>query len=170
MAESKWQHNLELSGDSNGNISILGVDRKLIDPKDQVSWMMTGNKDMPAFYQNADIAVFPNRCEAGQAMPCVESIASGIPSVIVDDHGMRDLVQFVEESPCTFLEGGKRFVYQEIANWTSPCPEELVSEMKRLHRESHDKLSRIHLSNLVNGLTWDSTAKGLVDLCKRVVE
>lgn len=170
MGDSKYAHNLELQSDQAGNISILGVDRKLIDPKDQVSWLMSRNMDMPAFYQNADIALFPNRCEAGQAMPACEALASGIPSVVVDGHGMRDLVDIAEESACTFLEGGKRFNYRDVGTFTEPCLSEINSEMMRLYRENHGQANRMHLSHLMESLSWDQTAKDVVAACREVVE
>ena len=170
MADSRYDHNLELQSDKAGNISILGVDRKLIDPKDQVSWLMSRNMDMPAFYQNADIALFPNRCEAGQAIPACEAMASGIPSIIVDGHGMRDLVDIVEESPCTFLEGGKTFNYRDAGNWVEPCIDEVCSEIRRLYKENHSQENRIYLSGLMKSLSWDQTAKDVVAACRKVIE
>lgn len=170
MGDSKYAHNLELQSDQAGNISILGVDRKLIDPKDQVSWFMSRNMDMPAFYQNADIALFPNRCEAGQSLPCVEALASGVPSIIVDNHGMRDLVDIVEETPCTFLEGGKKFNYRDVGTFVEPCISEVNSEIMRLYRENHGVASRMFLSDSMKPLSWDQTAKDVVAACLEVVK
>lgn len=173
MSASKWKHNLELVaiGDQ---VYVGGVDRELIAPGDQATWRMGSNADMPNFYRNADAAIFPNRCEAGNNNCLVEAVASGVPSVILDGHGHEDVVDRVENSPCVFMEGGKNFRYklggEYVANWVEPCVDEGLSDLYRVYREQASKEERIRLSGMLGDLTWDKTASGLVDLCKKVVK
>jgi len=155
-------------------IYVAGVDRNLIAPNDQVTWRVCPNNQMPYFYQNADAALFPNRCEAGNNNCLVEAVSCGIPSVILDDHGHEDIVNMVDGSPCVFMDHGKRFTYKlndiPVASWVEPCVEEGLSDLMRVYREKATSDERLQLSTMTKSLTWDSTALGLVNLCSEVVK
>ena len=182
MNLSRYKHDVEIVSDGNCAF-IAGVSHNLIAKEDQVSfraygqdgkpiWESIPNRMMPNFYRAADVALFPNRCEAGQAMPAVEAVACGVPSILMDAHGMEDLVDSVQSSACTFLEAGKRMKYpteeNPLGNWIEPCVEEIVSDLHFLHKQETQKAEKQHLSHLVGDWTWERTAKELVQLCERV--
>ena len=49
------------------------------------------NRAMPAFLASADVALFPNRCEAGTNLVAMEAMAAGIPSILAMNTGQLDI-------------------------------------------------------------------------------
>ena len=174
MNASKWKHDLELIG-LEGAVYVGGVDRNLIAPEDQVTWRIGQNADMPKFYQNADIAVFPNRCEAGTNLPLMEAIASGVPSVIHDATGQSDIADMLYGlSSCVLVDEGTKFKYpgsgDPVAHWNEPCVASFLSGMMKLYRDRPLEADRESLSHELDGLSWSKTAKGLVSLAESVLK
>lgn len=171
MTASPYKHEVELVN-TRGIPEITGVHRDLIAPTNQVSWMLGSHTQMGAFYQNMDCFIGPSRVEAAQGNCYVEACASGIPSILVDDHGCRDLVDYVDDTCCIPLTEGKRVLFppkNPIAIMTEPCIDELVSDMHRMHRQQISNAEKMHLSNIMGQWSWKQTAKGIADLCRKVV-
>jgi glycosyltransferase involved in cell wall biosynthesis len=183
MSQSEWAHDVEVV-EQDGTFHITGVDRRLIDPADQISWRICANADMPKFYGNCDIGLFPNRCEAAQAMPAVEAIASGVPSIFMNDHGMADLANLLVDKPnetgmpasernvCAFLNRQDSIKFPKddpIAHFKEPCISEIVSAMMKMYRNRATEEQKIALSHSLDGLTWSKTAKGLVELAESMM-
>jgi len=53
---------------------------------------MFPNNDHPAVLREADVAVFPNRCEGGTNLVAMEAMAVGLPVILSDNTGHRDLI------------------------------------------------------------------------------
>jgi glycosyltransferase involved in cell wall biosynthesis len=49
------------------------------------------NAQLGPVYRDADVAVFPNRCEGGTNLVAMECIASGVPVIVSDATGQADL-------------------------------------------------------------------------------
>ena len=46
-----------------------------------------------AFYREADLALFPNRCEAGTNLVAMEAMACGVPAILAANTGQLDLIE-----------------------------------------------------------------------------
>jgi glycosyltransferase involved in cell wall biosynthesis len=47
---------------------------------------------MARVIREADVALFPNRCEGGTNLVAMECLASGVPTIVSDNTGHKDLV------------------------------------------------------------------------------
>ena len=175
---SDYEYKCDVDIVSDGQSAFIsGVSDKLIAKEDQMTfraygedmkpiWSLVPNSVMPGFWANADIALFPNRCEAGQSLCAAEAVASGIPSILMDEHGMRDLCDVTHGTACTYLEGSKK-KSNALGHYWEPCQSEILSELMRLYRQRTTEEERVQISNSIPW-TWDDTAKQLVNLCKEV--
>ena len=62
---------------------------------DATVWADAGQRapqDMPALLREADVALFPNRCEGGNNLVAMESIASGVPVILSANTGHLDII------------------------------------------------------------------------------
>lgn len=172
MVEAKWEHDLDLMA-IEGNVYVSNINRDLIAAEDQVAWRIGPNESVPNFWRNTDLALHLSRIEAGQSNTAVESTGCGIGSILVDDHGMSDLCDIVREHrSCGILENSEKTYYPKVnpvAEAWEPCVEKTVSEMYRLYKRQTTEDEKIALSKSVHGLTWENTAKSLVDLCNSTV-
>jgi len=50
------------------------------------------NAAMPTILREMDVAVFPNRCEGGTNLVAMECMACGIPTILSDNTGHKDLI------------------------------------------------------------------------------
>lgn len=57
------------------------------------SWIDAQSWHMPEAYASCDVIVFPNRCEAGTNLCLMEALACGIPCIVSDATGHRDITQ-----------------------------------------------------------------------------
>lgn len=53
------------------------------------------NSEMPAVLAECDAALFPNRCEGGTNLVAMECLALGLPVILADNTGQRDLLRLV---------------------------------------------------------------------------
>ncbi len=51
------------------------------------------NGRMPQIYREADLALFPNRCEAGTNLVAMEAMACGVPAILAANTGQLDLIE-----------------------------------------------------------------------------
>ncbi|MFC2140312.1 glycosyltransferase family 4 protein [Candidatus Auribacterota bacterium] len=71
-------------------------------PKDSfINLGMVPNYMMPSIIREADIGLFPNRAEGGTNLVAMETIASGIPSILSNNTGHRDIINYDD---CFILE------------------------------------------------------------------
>ncbi len=56
---------------------------------------------MPQVLAEADVALFPNRCEGGTNLVAMEAMAMGLPTILADNTGQRDLLAEIGGIPLT---------------------------------------------------------------------
>jgi glycosyltransferase involved in cell wall biosynthesis len=174
MTNSKYMDLKDLvCTEVNGNILISGINHDLIPRENQAVWRIGPNNQMVYFYNHADLAVFPNRCEAGQTLPALEAMACGLPCVIPEWTGMEDLVALTSGSPSVkVLKRGLQIKDHRSAHsfgFYEPCIDEVVSQMMAAYLE-REKNKPNDLPKLMMSFEWRSTASGLVNLIRKVVK
>jgi glycosyltransferase involved in cell wall biosynthesis len=60
---------------------------------------VVGNADLPHILCDADVAVFPNRCEGGTNLALMECMASGIPCIVSMNSGHLDIANSENSYP-----------------------------------------------------------------------
>lgn len=60
------------------------------------------NWRMAEVYGSCDVALFPNRCEGGTNFVAMECMACGVPVILLDEFGQKDLQEW--RAPATFVQ------------------------------------------------------------------
>lgn len=97
----------------------------------------TPNYAMPAVYSQADVALFPNRCEGGTNLVAMECLASGLPTILSANTGHLDLI---DEKHCypLFRQGLVDPVAplaQGTDEWGESDAEEILDALERVFCE-----------------------------------
>lgn len=123
------------------------------------------NNKMANIYRRCDVALFPTRCEGGQALPFQESLACGVPCIVSDATGHQDITEDCDY-PCSdlLLRGGKDFVHKlgdvEIGNWYAPCEDYVQSQLEYAYRTRKSLEYRRHdIAEFGKVFTWNYTVE-----------
>jgi len=85
------------------------------------------NRLMPEVFREVDLAVFPNRCEAGTNLVAMEAMAYGLPCLISQNTGHLDIIQKNNAIPLTAqrpIEG------LGATGWGESSVDEIVDHME----------------------------------------
>jgi glycosyltransferase involved in cell wall biosynthesis len=122
------------------------------------------NHLVPKIMSKCDVAIFPARCEAGQALPFQEATAMGVPSIVPVATGFTDYTDRIDyPMGDLLLRGGKVYTHSssgvDLGEWTKPCLDEVVSQLEYAY-QMRDKLrsDRKKIADFGGQFTWDATA------------
>lgn len=123
------------------------------------------NHGLATYYRYCDVALFPNRCEAGTNLCLHEALACGLPCIAADATGQQDITR-QSDYPCGLLtlRGGTPYVAKqgevEVGNWVRPCLEEILSNLELAYRKRDDlRQSRLAISEFGGKFTWAKSAE-----------
>jgi glycosyltransferase involved in cell wall biosynthesis len=94
---------------------------------------------MPQILREADVGVFPNRCEGGTNLVAMECMACGVPSILSANTGHQDLL--AEEDVALALtqqvgvKGGASDDPSMFADWGESDPDEIVEYLEKLYTD-----------------------------------
>lgn len=91
----------------------------------------TPNRLMPEVFREIDLAVFPNRCEAGTNLVAMEALAYGIPCLISKNTGHLDLIK---GQNCIPLLDQKPIDAEDTGGWGESSVEEMVALMEECYQ------------------------------------
>lgn len=108
-----------------------------ISPDKVIDLGLRPNEEMPGILKNMDLAVFPNRCEGGTNLVAMETMACGVPCVISNNTGHRDLLN---DGGCYVLEqqGPVDLPGFGTVGWGESSVDELVAAMERAYENRSD--------------------------------
>lgn len=90
--------------------------------------------EMPQALREADVALFPNRCEGGTNLVAMECMACGVPTILSANTGHLDLVRdgacipLAAQGPVAPTAG-----FRGTAGWGESSVEEIVHALERVH-------------------------------------
>lgn len=125
---------------------------------------MLPNWEMAGVMREADVAVFPNRCEGGTNLVAMECMACGVPTILSDNTGHRDLVAgdtcFLLQRQGPVPAAG---AYGGTEGWGESDPEELAALLERVHADREEARRRARLgAEYLARWRWDLRAEELV--------
>ena len=88
------------------------------------------NRLMPEVFREVDLAVFPNRCEAGTNLVAMEALASGVSCLISKNTGHLDIIK---HGNCIPLEHQAPIKEMGTLGWGESSVEELVDQMEEAY-------------------------------------
>ncbi len=93
------------------------------------------NWAMAPLYRDADVALFPNRCEGGTNLVAMEAMASGVPCILSANTGHLDLIR---DDHCYPLRRQQSVVGCDLFNgyegWGESDVEEMVELLEQVYR------------------------------------
>ncbi len=95
---------------------------------------MVPNHAMPGLLRDMDVALFPNRCEGGTNLVAMETMACGVPCILSDNTGHKDLIDgdncFVLETQDTVTMPGF-----ETDGWGESSVDEIVEQLEAAYQD-----------------------------------
>lgn len=126
---------------------------------------MIPNPLMPMVLRQMDCAIQVSRCEPCTNLPAMEAMACGVPVIIADNTGMRDLI---DTDNCVALRSQRRINVTEpnmgTEGWGDSDVEEIVAALEQLYSDTQTR-KRIGVRGaqwiLERGRTWRDHAGAL---------
>ena len=124
------------------------------------------NSSMGQIFREADVALFPNRCEAGTNLVAMEALATGIPTILSSNTGHLDLLKSV---PCYRLEQ-QQFVeplnqQDGVDGWGESSVDEILETLERIYRDREDARRRgQEAAHAMADWDWKKQVPRLIDL------
>ena len=121
------------------------------------------NRDMPQVLREMDVALFPNRCEGGTNLVAMECIACGVPTILSNNTGHKDLIarggvlalnaqaHVPAPGPATGTDG-----------WGESEVDEIVAVLDRAYQQNAEaRETAAKGAEAMSALTWAAAAEGL---------
>jgi glycosyltransferase involved in cell wall biosynthesis len=126
---------------------------------------LTPNALMGQIVREADVALFPNRCEGGTNLVAMECMAAGVPTIVSSNTGHLDLVatggcfalrhQGSVPHPTRYFSG--------VDGWGESSVNEIVDLLERLHADRQLARERAALgAEAMQKLSWQSQIRKLL--------
>lgn len=114
------------------------------------------NIAMPFVVREADVAIFPNRCEGGTNLVAMECMACGIPTILSSNTGHLDLIErpgvaFALERQTPPVDG----IY-DTRDWGESDVEEMVEKLEAVWRDrAAAKAVAARGAAFMSAMTWE---------------
>jgi glycosyltransferase involved in cell wall biosynthesis len=113
-----------------GRLDITGwLVRNGIKAEDVVDLGLVPNWMMPRFIAEADVAVFPSRCEPSTDLPAMEALACEIPTIVSDCTGHMDLTPAAPILLRSQPPARATPTYQATEGWGESCVDEIIEAL-----------------------------------------
>lgn len=126
------------------------------------------NPAMALLLRDADLAVFPNRCEGGTNLVAMEAMATGVPCILSANTGHLDLIQDGNCYPLTLQRpvAGGCPLYQGYEGWGESDVGEIVELMERAFTHRAEARARGTLASewMLREWTWETRMTDLLDV------
>jgi glycosyltransferase involved in cell wall biosynthesis len=138
-----------------------------IEPPDHHELGSVPNYLMPQVIREADVAVFPNRCEAGTNLVAMECMACGVPTILSANTGHLDLI---DDSRCYVLRSQglakPTSLFPGADGWGESRVDEVVEHLEAVYQNRDESLRRgATATKFMEDWTWEKQVRRLVTAC-----
>jgi glycosyltransferase involved in cell wall biosynthesis len=117
---------------------------------------------MPRILREADVAIFSNRAEGGTNLVAMECMASGVPVILSDNTGHRDLL---EDGTAVALRHQSRLPSEDMVGWGNSDIEEMVAALETIYNAREEAQARaLRGAASISRLTWTAQMNKLGEL------
>lgn len=122
------------------------------------------HEQTPLLMREADVALFPNRCEGGTNLVAMETMACGVPTILSANTGHMDIIA---EGACLPLrqQGPVRVSYEEYdtTGWGESSIEEILAHLEFVY-ENREKAKEIGAAGArhMQSFSWDKQISALL--------
>lgn len=126
----------------------------------------TPNELMPQIYQQADIALFPNRAEGGTNLVAMEAMAASVPCILSANTGHLDLIA---TGNCYSLTQQTPYSNPAYEGWGQSNIAEIVERLEHAyhHREERLAIGRQGRA-FIEQFTWANQTRQLIELASNI--
>ncbi|WP_019503036.1 tetratricopeptide repeat protein [Pseudanabaena sp. PCC 6802] len=163
------------ASDSNQNLKIAEwLANNGLPPNSYIDLGLVPNHITPQIVREADVALFPNRCEGGTNLVAMECLACGVPTVLSANTGHLDLIGDLKD-----IEGGTiRHCYplrhqkpvmrhphfSGVEGWGESDVEEVVEVLEQIYNDRTEaKLRGAKGTLFMQGMTWEKQVEKILD-------
>ncbi len=118
------------------------------------------NRLMPEVFREVDLAVFPNRCEAGTNLVAMEALASGLPCLISKNTGHLDIIK---TDNCFPLTVQKQIHGPGLLDWGESSVDQIVDLMEDAYH-GRAQINRLKVRESMQNYSWDNAIKSMLAL------
>ena len=128
---------------------------------------MVSNHLMPKVFAQADVAVFPNRCEGGTNLVAMEAMASGVPCILSANTGHLDLIE--DDNCYPIINQAEISGLPYAKDWGESSVDEIVELLNRAYADRHEaRLRGEKAAMFMQDWSWGKRTKYLLDrICER---
>jgi glycosyltransferase involved in cell wall biosynthesis len=104
-----------------------------VDPRRVIDIGLMPNPLLPTVLRDMDCALFPNRCEGGTNLVCMEAMACGVPAIVASNTGVKDIVA---DGNCLALQRQSRVggdAGRNTEGWGESDVDEILDALERLY-------------------------------------
>jgi glycosyltransferase involved in cell wall biosynthesis len=123
------------------------------------------NPLMPNLLREANVALFPNRCEGGTNLVAMECFACGVPTILSANTGHLDLIA---EDRCYPLRSSRRVASRPTRDnydgWGEPTVEEVVETLERVYTNRDEARRRGDAAlRFIRDWKWENQTRRLLE-------
>jgi glycosyltransferase involved in cell wall biosynthesis len=123
-----------------------------VNPNQVIHLDIVSNRLMPEVLREADLAVFPNRCEAGTNLVAMESLAFGLPCLISKNTGHLDIIHTDNCIPLCDQKPNKDIGRSE---WGESSVDQIIDYMEEAY-QGRLKVNRLQARKSMLGYSWEN--------------
>ena len=126
------------------------------------------HEELCRFMNQCDVALFPNRAEAGTNLVLMEAMACGLPVIATNAHGHMDVLP--TGMPDRFAIEAERFIYKRsvvsVGEWYEPNLDQVIEALEYAYKSRDlDKIGEANRA-YISQFTWERTAQCLLEACE----
>lgn len=130
------------------------------------------NPFMPSIVREADVALFANRCEGGTNLVAMECLAAGLPVILSDNTGHRDLIddrrcyRLGDQGPVVDPESGAL-----LEDWGESSVDEGVERLEEVYRNRQAAAQRgARAHAFMRDYSWERQCDRVLDRLQAVCQ
>lgn len=165
FSESVNKSNLcsELKVDNNFNSSVgEWIEKNGVDQSQYLLLDSVSNSMMANVYAEADVAIFPNRCEGGTNLVAMEALSSGLTCIISANTGHLDIIK---KDNCIPLYHQRALSADGMHEWGESSVDEIVSHLEYIY--DHGPLNKDVVSSSMADYSWEQSIRHLTKKLNR---
>jgi glycosyltransferase involved in cell wall biosynthesis len=154
-----------ITATAEGQIDIQGwVTANGIAPDQFIDLGPTPNHLMPRVLREMDVALFPNRCEGGTNLVAMECMAVGLPTIVSNNSGHKDLVA-TGTTYSLDLQRPVDWSMQQTDGWGESDLEEIVEKLEAVWKNREEGRRRgLAGADAMAGWSWRNQIQRLHDV------
>lgn len=149
-----------------------------IPPEKIIELSTLPNGALAEVFRESHCAIYPSRCEGGTNIIAMETIASGVPTIVSDCTGHRDLLTINPllrewSIPAPSLQGDpfahlppslQPKIKQFIAGWGWPTAESIVQRVLEIYQNYEDSIDNSMTTAMIMGqINWQTQTERLLE-------